>query len=71
MEKEKIKIVLDWSTSNRIKNIQKFLGLTNYYRQFIKDFASIARLVRFKDSGLVPFLFLFYYLSFSYFHFYF
>jgi len=25
-----------------VKNIQRFLGLTNYYRQFIKDFAKIA-----------------------------
>ena len=26
-----------------IKNVQKFLGLENYYRQFVKDFAKIAR----------------------------
>ena len=26
-----------------IKNVQKFLGLANYYRQFVKDFAKIAR----------------------------
>jgi len=25
--------------------VQKFLGLANYYHQFIKDFASIARLL--------------------------
>ena len=26
-----------------VKNVQKFLGLANYYCQFIKGFASIAR----------------------------
>ena len=35
-----MKSVLDWPTS---KNIQKFLGLANYYQQFIKDFIVIAR----------------------------
>jgi len=27
------------------KDMQKFLGLANYYRQFVKDFAKIARLL--------------------------
>jgi len=26
-----------------VKDVRKFLGLTNYYRRFIKDFAQIAR----------------------------
>jgi len=43
MEEEKVKGVLDWPTPKGVKNIQKFLGLANYYRQFIKDFTSIAR----------------------------
>ena len=42
IEKEKMKSVLDWPTS---KNIQKFLGLANYYQQFIKDFVVIVRLL--------------------------
>jgi len=28
-----------------VKEVQKFLGLTNYYRQFIKDFAKLAVLL--------------------------
>ena len=32
MKEEKIKAVLDWLTSKRIKDIQKFLELANYYR---------------------------------------
>jgi len=42
IEEEKVKGVLDWPTSNCVKDIQKFLGLANYYCWFIKDFASIA-----------------------------
>ena len=43
IEGDKMKGVLDWPTSKFVKDIQKFLGLENYYRQFIKDFVSIAR----------------------------
>ena len=43
MEKEKVKGVLDWLTPKYVKDVQKFLGLANYYHQFIQGFASIAR----------------------------
>jgi len=43
MEKEKVKGVLNWPTPKCIKDVQKFLGLANYYYQFIQGFASIAR----------------------------
>ena len=43
IEKEKIREVLEWLTPKCVKDIQKFLGLANYYRQFIQGFASIAR----------------------------
>ena len=43
MEKGKVKGVLEWPTPKCVKDIQKFLGLANYYRRFIKDFVSIAR----------------------------
>ena len=45
MEKEKVKEVLEWPTLKGVKDIQKFLGLTNYYCQFIENFATIARLL--------------------------
>jgi len=42
MQKEKVEGVLNWLAPRNIKEVQKFLGLTNYYRRFIKDFARIA-----------------------------
>jgi len=32
IEYKKIKTVLDWPTLDKIKNVQKFLGLANYYK---------------------------------------
>jgi len=29
MEEEKVKVILDWLTSKKVKNVQKFLGLVN------------------------------------------
>jgi len=43
MEEKKVKDILDWLTPKGVKDIQKFLGLVNYYCQFIKDFIAIAR----------------------------
>jgi len=43
MEEKKIKGVLDWLTPKEVQNIQMFLGLVNYYCQFIKNFVVIAR----------------------------
>ena len=43
MEKGKVKGVLEWLTPKGVKDVQKFLGLANYYCRFIEGFASIAR----------------------------
>jgi len=45
IQKEKVDGVLSWLVSKNVKEIQKFLGLANYYRQFIKDFARIIALL--------------------------
>jgi len=51
-----VKGVLKWPTLKEVKDIQKFLGLANYYQQFIKDFSVIARplynLVKKNQSGI-------------------
>ena len=41
MEEEKVQGVLDWPTPQCVKDVQKFLGLANYYHRFIEGFASI------------------------------
>jgi len=43
MEAEKVDGVLSWPQPKNVKDIRKFLGLANYYRRFIKDFARVAR----------------------------
>jgi len=43
IEEGKVEGVLGWPVPKTVKDIRKFLGLTNYYRRFIKDFAQVAR----------------------------
>jgi len=43
IEKEKVDEVLSWPEPKNVKDIRKFLGLTNYYRRFIKNFAQVVR----------------------------
>jgi len=45
MEKKKVNRVLSWLIPKNIREVRKFLGLTNYYRRFVKDFARIVRLM--------------------------
>jgi len=42
MEEDKVVGVLNWSVPKTVRDVRKFLGLTNYYRRFVKDFAKIA-----------------------------
>jgi len=39
IEKEKVDRVLSWPEPKNVKDVRKFLGLANYYRRFIKNFA--------------------------------
>jgi len=32
---------MDWPVLRSVKNVQKLLGLANYYRWFVKDFARV------------------------------
>ena len=43
MEQEKIKVVKEWKTPTRVKDIKSFLRFTNFYRQFIHNFSHIAK----------------------------
>jgi len=43
IEEDKVAGVLNWPVPKTVRDIRKFLGLANYYRQFVKDFAKLAR----------------------------
>ena len=45
MEEKKVKAVIDQPVPKLVKEVQKFLGLANYYRGFMKNFARIVRLL--------------------------
>jgi len=43
MEKGKVEKVTKWPILQGVKDVEKFLGLANYYKRFVKDFAKIAK----------------------------
>jgi len=43
IKKEKVQGVIEWPVPRNMKDVQKFLGLANYYQRFVKDFATIAK----------------------------
>ena len=43
MEEDKVAGVLNWPIPKTVRDIRKFLGLANYYRRFVKDFAKLAQ----------------------------
>ena len=45
MSNDKVKIIQDWLESNKVKNIQFFLGFANFYCQFIFNYLDIVILL--------------------------
>ena len=43
MDSEKVRAVQEWPRLTRVKQVQRFLGLANYYRRFIQGYGKIAR----------------------------
>ena len=35
MDEEKVHMVIDWKPPSQVKGVRSFLGLANFYRQFI------------------------------------
>ena len=43
MDPVKIAAIRDWPTPDKVKDVRSFLGFCNFYRAFIRGFASIAK----------------------------
>jgi hypothetical protein len=43
MNFEKVKAIVEWNTSNHLKNVQIFLKFVNFYKRFIKKFFKIVK----------------------------
>ena len=43
MENDKIKVVKEWKTPIKIKEVESFLGFANFYQHFIKNFSYTAK----------------------------
>ena len=43
MDNNKIKVVKEWKTSTKIKEVERFLEITNFYQYFIKNFIHMGR----------------------------
>ena len=48
---KKVEAVKNWTIPKTVTDIRSFLGFTNYYRQFIKDYAKVARPLNILISG--------------------
>jgi len=42
IEENKVEGVLRWPMPQCVRDVRKFLGLANYYRRFVKNFAKVA-----------------------------
>ena len=41
MDPAKVKVVLEWQTPRSLRDVQCFLGFSNFYRKFIQDYSKI------------------------------
>jgi hypothetical protein len=43
VDEEKVKAIREWKRPESVKELQQFLGLVNYYREFIQDLGKVGR----------------------------
>ena len=41
MDQNKVKVIQEWSTPRRVRDIQAFLGFANFYRHFIHGYSKL------------------------------
>ena len=51
MDPKKVEAVKNWAVPKTVTDIRSFLGFTNYYRRFIKDYAKVAKPLNTLISG--------------------
>ena len=47
VDPEKIRAIKDWLVPKDVTDVRSFMGITGYYRRFIKGFSKIANLITF------------------------
>ena len=56
MDPDKVKVILDWEKPTTVKELQKFLGFSNFYRRFIRGCSGVieplTRLLRNKSQWM-------------------
>ena len=51
----KVKIICDYQVPKNVKQVRQFLGLTNYYRRFQKNYSNTAKILQNLTQKDVPF----------------
>lgn len=40
MDERKVKVIVEWTSPTKVSELRLFLGQTNYYRRFVKDYSN-------------------------------
>ena len=52
---DKVRVIQEFPTPTKLKELRSFLGFANYYRRFVRDFSNIANTLNALTKKNVPF----------------